>query len=238
MAAVLGPESSLDGAPRTAGALIALGLHAVLGAALMTYEPARAALFAAAPIMVELITPPQPQVKPEPVEIVPPKPKPRPKPKPKVKPKPVVEPQPKPPEPKPLIAAPVPVPSPAFTAPPPPAPAPAPEPPPAPAVVAAVPVPVVALTPPRFDARYLNNPPPAYPALSRRLGEEGRVVLRVLVDASGSADEVVIRDSSGHERLDGAARDTVRRWRFVPAKRGEQPIAAWVLIPISFKLEG
>jgi protein TonB len=60
----------------------------------------------------------------------------------------------------------------------------------------------------------------------------------VLVNAGGSADALQVRESSGHTRLDNAARDTVRRWRFVPAKRGETPIPAWVLIPISFSLEG
>jgi protein TonB len=94
------------------------------------------------------------------------------------------------------------------------------------------------VTPPIFTAHYLENPLPQYPSRSRRLGEQGRVVLRVLVNAGGSADALQVRESSGHTRLDNAARDTVRRWRFVPAKRGETPIPAWVLIPISFSLEG
>lgn len=181
--------------------------------------------------MVDLITLPKVEPKPEPpVEIVPPK----------SKPKPVVKPRPKPPEPKPVIAAPAEAPSPVVTPPPPPAPEPEPAPPPMVAAPPAPPAPepVVPVIPPVFNADYLDNPPPRYPALSRRIGEEGRVILRVLVNASGSADEVQIRDSSGHARLDEAARDTVRRWRFVPARRGEQPVAAWVLIPISFRLEG
>jgi periplasmic protein TonB len=60
----------------------------------------------------------------------------------------------------------------------------------------------------------------------------------VLVNAAGSAEEVQVRASSGHARLDDAARDTVRRWKFFPAKRGAEPVPAWVLIPISFRLEG
>jgi protein TonB len=94
------------------------------------------------------------------------------------------------------------------------------------------------VTPPVFNADYLVNPPPPYPTLSRRKGEEGRVVLRVLVNAAGTAQTVEIRASSGHERLDMAARDTVRRWKFVPARRGAEPVPAWVLVPISFRLEG
>ncbi|MGH8739945.1 MAG: energy transducer TonB, partial [Burkholderiales bacterium] len=78
----------------------------------------------------------------------------------------------------------------------------------------------------------------AYPARSRRIGEQGRVILRVLVSPRGLADEVQVRTSSGHARLDEAARTTVSRWRFVPANRGSQPVAAWVLIPVSFRLEG
>jgi len=96
----------------------------------------------------------------------------------------------------------------------------------------------VPITAPIFNADYLRNPPPAYPTLSRRIGEQGRVVLRVLVSAAGSPQAVEIRESSGHPRLDRAAREAVERWRFVPAKRGDQPIAAWVLVPVSFSLEG
>ena len=94
------------------------------------------------------------------------------------------------------------------------------------------------MTQPIFNADYLDNPAPAYPPLSRRMSEQGRVMLRVLVNPNGTADDVQIRTSSGVTRLDDAARETVRRWKFVPAKRGARPFAAWVLIPISFKLEG
>jgi protein TonB len=89
----------------------------------------------------------------------------------------------------------------------------------------------------RFDAAYLANPKPAYPPASRRLGEEGRVVLRVFVAADGLAQMVEIRQPSGFARLDAAAADAVARWRFVPARRGERAVAAWVLVPIVFNLE-
>lgn len=68
--------------------------------------------------------------------------------------------------------------------------------------------------------------------------EQGRVMLRVLVNPNGMAEDVQIRTSSGVMRLDEAAQETVRRWKFVPAKRGSEAVSAWVLIPISFKLEG
>lgn len=89
----------------------------------------------------------------------------------------------------------------------------------------------------RFDADYLKNPAPAYPPLSRRLGEEGKVVLRVSVTPQGSADSVEIKTSSGSSRLDEAAQRTVRNWKFIPAKRGDAAIQSWVLVPIIFKLE-
>ena len=89
----------------------------------------------------------------------------------------------------------------------------------------------------RFDADYLRNPPPPYPPLSRRMGEEGKVILRVSVNAQGTADSVEIRSSSGSSRLDDSAQKTVRNWRFIPAKRGNDAVQSFVLVPIIFKLE-
>lgn len=95
----------------------------------------------------------------------------------------------------------------------------------------------VAVTAARFDADYLHNPKPVYPHASRRLGEQGKVLLRVFVSAAGLAEKVEIKLGSGFARLDQAAEEAVSRWRFVPAKRGEQAIAAWVQVPIIFQLE-
>ncbi|WP_153132730.1 energy transducer TonB [Dechloromonas hortensis] len=89
----------------------------------------------------------------------------------------------------------------------------------------------------RFDADYLKNPAPSYPPLSRRMGEEGKVILRVLVNPQGTADSVDIKTSSGSVRLDEAAQKTVRNWKFIPAKRGDTAVQSWVLVPIIFKLE-
>lgn len=93
-----------------------------------------------------------------------------------------------------------------------------------------------AVVPARFDADYLKNPPPPYPALAKRMGEEGTVRLRVRVSPDGLAESVEIKASSGSARLDQAALDTVRRWRFVPARQGSQAVAAWVVVPITFHL--
>jgi protein TonB len=92
--------------------------------------------------------------------------------------------------------------------------------------------------PPRFAADYLNNPAPRYPALSRRLGEKGRVLLRVLVNAEGHPEGIQVNRSSGFSRLDSAAREAVAQWRFVPAKVGDRSVPAWVIVPIVFTLRG
>jgi len=91
---------------------------------------------------------------------------------------------------------------------------------------------------PRFDVAYLHNPRPVYPRIARRLGEHGRVILQVFVSPGGLAEKVEISTSSGYARLDQAACEAVRKWQFVPARRGRQAVGAWVLVPISFVLEG
>jgi protein TonB len=90
---------------------------------------------------------------------------------------------------------------------------------------------------PHLNASYLNNPPPIYPQISRQLSEEGKVLVRVLVNEKGDVDQAVIKKSSHYERLDNAALDAIKQWRFVPAKRGETIVSAWVVVPISFNLE-
>ena len=92
------------------------------------------------------------------------------------------------------------------------------------------------VVPPSSNAAYLNNPEPAYPPMSRRLGETGRTVVRVLVGADGAAKEVRLQRSSGYDRLDQAALSAVRRWRFVPGKRGGVPEAMWFNVPIVWRL--
>jgi protein TonB len=92
------------------------------------------------------------------------------------------------------------------------------------------------ILPPRFDAAYLNNPVPLYPPAARRLGVQGKVLLRVQVSVEGRATTVELFQSSGSTALDQAAISAVRKWRFVPAKQGAELAAAWVLVPINFKL--
>ena len=90
---------------------------------------------------------------------------------------------------------------------------------------------------PSSDADYLHNPKPAYPANSRRLGEQGKVIVRVLIGSDGTAQKAEVRQSSGFERLDLAALATVQRWRYVPGKRGGVPETMWFSVPVNFVLE-
>lgn len=169
----------------------------------------------------EVVQAPAPAPPPQPVE-PPPKPKPLP-------PKPVPKPKPKP----------VP-PEKAITLPPEPAPAPVPVTAPAP-----VPTPVKAkadkssggpVTPPLIDASRLNNPVPVYPSKSSRRGEEGTVLLELLVLADGRVTDVKIKESSGYPRLDQSALDAVKRWRYKPAQRGGVAIEYRYQQPITFSL--
>ena len=191
-----------------------VGLHVAAFVLIMAAKTV-APQIAEMPLIVDLLQPPPVEIK-EPVA----------KPLPVVKPRPVRQPIPKTPAPvieatQSMLSEPeAPIASPPELKPAPPEP-PAAEP----------------LSQARFDADYLKNPAPPYPPLSRRMGEEGKVILRVSVTPQGNADSVEIRTSSGSQRLDESARKTVRHWKFIPAKRGETAVQSWVLVPIIFKLE-
>lgn len=185
-----------------------------------------------APLLVALLTPPP--------EIEPPKPLPMAEP-PAVKaratpalPKPAPR-EERPFEPQriaPILSAPLEAPAaPVITIAPEQKPAPPPEPPRA-AVAAVAPV-----TAPRLDAAYLNNPRPAYPLAARRRGDQGTVLVRVLVTTEGLAASVTLEKTSNHPALDEAALTAVKSWRFVPARQGGQAVEAPYVVPIVFKVE-
>jgi protein TonB len=89
---------------------------------------------------------------------------------------------------------------------------------------------------PDFNVSYFSNPKPEYPPLSRRLREQGLVKLRVHVTVEGRAGEVMLHKSSGYERLDNAALNAVKRWRFRPARQAGVPVADWAVVPMLFDL--
>lgn len=80
------------------------------------------------------------------------------------------------------------------------------------------------------------NPAPVYPALARKQGWEGTVIMRVLVQADGLPYQVVVEKSSGHKVLDSAASETIQRWKFQPAGRGARAYDSWITIPVRFAL--
>lgn len=94
---------------------------------------------------------------------------------------------------------------------------------------------VLPITPAQVDPNYLHRPNPVYPAASKRLREAGTVLLRVSLDAAGTVSDVTVQTTSEYQRLDQAAIEAVRQWRFIPASKGQQAIASTVLVPIEFK---
>ena len=90
---------------------------------------------------------------------------------------------------------------------------------------------------PSSKADYLHNPPPDYPRMSKRLGEQGRVVVKVLIGEDGQPQKAELLTSSGFERLDKSAMEAAMRWRYVPGKRGGVAEAMWYQVPIQFTLE-
>jgi len=209
---------------RLAGVAVVLVLHGAALYGLWQHRLIPAPADAAA-VFVNFITPPQPQQKETP-RVDPPKPVKPEKPRPVEAPRhhlvaeaPVLSPAEPVAPPPPALPAPVAI---APTAAPPPAPVPA-----GPVTLASD----LSLTCP-------ERMQPSYPALSRRLGEEGKVVLRVELDEAGHVSAARVSSSSGYRRLDETALSAVRTWRCHPAQRDGQPVRAVALQPFNFVLEG
>ena len=92
------------------------------------------------------------------------------------------------------------------------------------------------LEPPHYNVAYLKDPKLDYPAAARRLRLQGTVVVRVQVSAAGLPESLKLAQSSGAELLDETALNAIRGWRFAPARRGSEPVAHWVDVPIRFRL--
>jgi protein TonB len=210
---------------RAVGLIVVVGIHALALFALWSYRILPTPVEALT-VFVNFINPPPPQ---EPPKVEPPKPV-------KLeKPRPVEPPRPQPPQ---QLVVEAPIVSPAELV--------AAAPPKEPVMIAAPPAPPAAAPKaagPMTLAEELsvacpNRVPPAYPAFSRRTGEQGRVVLRVELDERGSVTQASVATSSGSSRLDDAALSAVRQWRCNPASRGGVPVRAVALQPFNFVLEG
>jgi protein TonB len=205
-----------DTAPRGTGVAVVVLLHLVVFAALLRIEAVRNAVADAAPLFASFITPEQPKVELPPPPMLP-----------KIVPK---------KEPPRLITTEVPAKSAAeFIAPPPPM-----EPVVVvPEVIAAPspPLPPVASTPKLIThVEYIRAPQVEYPAVSRRLGEQGRVLLRVLINRQGHAERVEVQKSSGSQRLDDAAIKAAREALYRPYSENGEAIPVWALVPTRFEL--
>ena len=214
-------------------AVAVVGLHVGLIWALQTGLLMRTAeLIVPAEVLAQFIDPPAPVVEPVPVPPQPPAP---------AEPKKAVAKPPARPQPQPLaVADPLPSPdsskAPAGVVTPTVQAAPIAVAPAAPAAPPAPPSPP-AVQLPSSDADYLQNARPPYPPMSKRLNEQGKTTVRVLIGVDGSPQRADIVQSSGFERLDQAAVTTVMRWRYVPGKRGGVAEAMWFNVPINWVLE-
>lgn len=222
------PELSRRDARRLVAAVAAAHLAALW--ALMQVPAVRAVMHDVAPMMIDLVAPPQPPpaqpvARPTPRAAAQPTPRPRPAPVP------------------PMAAVVAETPAAAtFTAPA-PAPEPLPTPAPAPAIVAAPPAPPAPSPAPLRRAvsatavQYLAMPPVEVPLASRRAGESGIVWLRVVVDVRGLPVQIQLQRSSGHPRLDAQALWAMRQARFKPQTENGTPIELEVTAPIDYPLD-
>ncbi len=90
---------------------------------------------------------------------------------------------------------------------------------------------------PNSEASELNNPKPPYPAISKKLREQGLVLLKACIGTNGSLDSLDLKQGSGFSRLDQVALQTVKQWKFIPAKKGGTPIPMCYELPVKFILE-
>ncbi|MBZ6379144.1 MULTISPECIES: energy transducer TonB [Pacificimonas] len=90
----------------------------------------------------------------------------------------------------------------------------------------------------RLDRRYLDRFQPEYPYGAKRRGEEGTVVVEVRIGPDGRVRDASVAESSGSRRLDQAAVEQAeRRWRFVPATRGDEAVESVMRISVVFDLQ-
>ena len=89
----------------------------------------------------------------------------------------------------------------------------------------------------RKTVRLIKSERPPYPQVARQRGWEGTVVLRINIGAGGDVTNVSTQKSTGYDALDESAAQSVKTWRFDPAKDGEFPVSSVVDLPIRFNLD-
>lgn len=208
-----------EAADRGTGLVVVVLLHAAIIVALLQIGAVREALRETAPLFVSFVSPEQPKAEPEPPAPPPPQPRPR--------------------TPSRLITSERPVVTPSeFTAP----PTPVDDTPTTSTAVEAPPAPVAAApagtaTPKVVTSvQYLRPPQVQYPMASRRLGEQGRVVVRVLIDRSGHAERVELHQPSRFPRLNEAALRAAHEALYRPYTENGEALVVWALVPVLFEL--
>jgi len=225
---VLIRENPEDRASKLIGLLLVLAIHGGLLYGAWSYKlippPAEAVT-----LFVNLINPPPPKK----VELPPPEP---PKPPQKVK---LDKPHPvEPPKPEPMLVVNAPITSAAEPVAPPPPVEPVIEAPPAPVVEAPPKPPAPVMMSSELSLACPQRPPPDYPAMSRRQGEQGRVVLRVELDETGRITSARVAESSGFKRLDEASLAAIKHWQCNAAVRNGTAVRGIAMQPFDFILEG
>jgi protein TonB len=109
----------------------------------------------------------------------------------------------------------------------------------APSALSALSAPAISSLPKTISSgvEYLRAPEPEYPRIAKRMGEEGRVLLRVLVNEKGRAERAEVQRTSGSTRLDEAAQQALMRALFKPHTEDGKPVAVFAIVPITFNLD-
>lgn len=211
------PEA--EAADRGTGLVVVVLLHAALIAALLQVGAVREVLRETAPLFVSFVSPEQPKAEPQPP--APPQQQPRPRPSSR------------------LVTSERPMTAPTeFVAP----PTPVDETPSTPkaveaSAVAAAAAPAATATPKVVTSvQYVRAPQVQYPMASRRLGEQGRVVVRVLIDRSGHAERVELHQPSRFARLNEAALKAAHEAQYRPYTENGEALVVWALVPVLFEL--
>jgi len=77
---------------------------------------------------------------------------------------------------------------------------------------------------------------PVYPMLARRLGKEGKVLLKLLIDEKGQLKNVEVIEAAGYGFTE-ASLEAVKKSTFEPGFRNGARVATQVLLPVSFRLK-
>ena len=88
----------------------------------------------------------------------------------------------------------------------------------------------------KYKIGTIENPHPEYPIIARKKGWQGRLLLAVHIDKNGNVLNVHVKETSGFEVLDKVSVKTIRDWKFLPARHGDNNVEDNINIPVSFKL--